>query len=190
MHNTNMLRQDKTGVRRARAFVTAAAALAAMLVTTEARAQSDDVGSARASAAFDEAVYGIVAGFASLGEAIGSLLLALLGITVVAVVVSLIIAWALGVRRAWCLVGLAYSVFIGTPVCLVGLAYFWDDNGDIILLIWPLLLGIAVVAVVVSLIIAWALGVRRAWCLVGLACSVFIGTTFLVGLAYFWGLFF
>ena len=37
MHNTNMLRQDETGGRRALAFVTAAAAF----LTTKARAQSD-----------------------------------------------------------------------------------------------------------------------------------------------------
>ena len=42
MHDTNMLRQEGMGGRRALAFVTAAAALAAMLLATEARAQSED----------------------------------------------------------------------------------------------------------------------------------------------------
>lgn len=41
MHNTNMLRQDETGGRRALAFIAAAAALIAALLATEARAQSD-----------------------------------------------------------------------------------------------------------------------------------------------------
>ena len=50
MHDTDTLRQDETGARRALAFITAAAALIAALLATETRAQPDDAGSAKAEA--------------------------------------------------------------------------------------------------------------------------------------------
>ena len=50
MHDTNTLRQDEPAGRHALAFVTAAAALIAALLTTEARAQSDALEAERAAA--------------------------------------------------------------------------------------------------------------------------------------------